>query len=95
MSTLPMEPTTSSPAPVLVFGIAHPLYAFLSYACFSSSHISYLNALTTCINHTYYSEAIRHFHWHEAMSFELRALEDNLTWTLKPLPLGKKPIGSK
>ncbi|XP_058092112.1 uncharacterized mitochondrial protein AtMg00810-like [Magnolia sinica] len=27
------------------------------------------------------------------MSAELRALEDNSTWTLEPLPLGKKPIG--
>ncbi|XP_058075536.1 uncharacterized mitochondrial protein AtMg00810-like [Magnolia sinica] len=29
------------------------------------------------------------------MSTELRALEDNSTWTLEPLPLGKKPIEYK
>ncbi|XP_042958212.1 uncharacterized mitochondrial protein AtMg00810-like [Carya illinoinensis] len=29
------------------------------------------------------------------MTAELRALEDNSTWTLEPLPLGKKPIGCK
>ncbi|XP_042950065.1 uncharacterized mitochondrial protein AtMg00810-like [Carya illinoinensis] len=39
------------------------------------------------IEPTCYSKATHHSHWHEAMAFELHALEENSTWTLDPLPL--------
>lgn len=34
-------------------------------------------------------------HWIEAMNEEMRSLEENGTWILKPLPKGYKPIASK
>ncbi|KAF5459130.1 hypothetical protein F2P56_023110 [Juglans regia] len=74
---------------------SHPLSTFLSYSRFSPAHYSFLTALTATVDPTCYSEANRRSHWREAMASELRALEENSTWTLEPLPLGKKPIGCK
>ncbi|CAL8168163.1 unnamed protein product [Prunus armeniaca] len=39
-----------------------------------------------------YTEAASHSHWQDAMQSELTALEANHTWSLTPLPHGKKPI---
>uniref|UniRef100_A0A2N9HAP9 CCHC-type domain-containing protein n=1 Tax=Fagus sylvatica TaxID=28930 RepID=A0A2N9HAP9_FAGSY len=92
--TLHVGPTASS-LTTSTSGTAHPLSAFLSYSRFSSSHLTFLHALTSSVEPSCYSTALRHSHWREAMSTELRALEANSTWTLEPLPPGKKPIGCK
>ena len=92
--TIPTESTASSSA-AQSSGTSHPLSIFLSYSRFSHAHLSFLTALTASVEPTCYSEANRHSHWREAMASELRALEENSTWTLEPLPPGKKPIGCK
>ncbi|KAL0298886.1 UNVERIFIED_CONTAM: Retrovirus-related Pol polyprotein from transposon RE2 [Sesamum radiatum] len=42
-----------------------------------------------------YKEAVKHPEWQEAMRQEIQALEQNCTWKITPLPVGKKPIGCK
>ena len=42
-----------------------------------------------------YKQASVHAKWVVGMNKELAALEDNHTWDLKSLPVGKKAIGSK
>lgn len=42
-----------------------------------------------------FSEASMHPHWVKAMNEELAALEENHTWVITDLPLGKKTIGCK
>lgn len=42
-----------------------------------------------------YNQAKMYPEWVEAMNKELTALEDNDTWDLVELPIGKKPIASK
>lgn len=42
-----------------------------------------------------YVEAIKHKNRIEAMNQEIKALEENSTWELSALPVGKKAIRSK
>ena len=44
--------------------------------------------------HTY-QQAIQDANWRQAINAELLALENNKTWVLTTLPVGKKPIGCK
>ena len=66
------------------------------------SHIRYplLKALMTTVTNnepepTYYSEAIKHPNWRDAMNKEFDALLRNGTWTLIPSPPTANIIGSK
>lgn len=68
---------------------------FLSYCHFSSHHLAFLLAVNNISAPTTFFAAVRHLHWHDTIAFELQAFEANPTWTLEPLPLGKKPIGCK
>ena len=42
-----------------------------------------------------FGEAVKDERWRDAMKKEIQALEDNGTWIVKPLRLGKKTIGCK
>ncbi|KAL2236191.1 UNVERIFIED_CONTAM: Retrovirus-related Pol polyprotein from transposon RE1 [Sesamum indicum] len=42
-----------------------------------------------------YNEAVKKREWMEAMDLEIQALENNNTWDIVKLPVGKKTIGSK
>ncbi|XP_019055770.1 PREDICTED: uncharacterized protein LOC109115820 [Nelumbo nucifera] len=55
----------------------------------------FLAAITAGKDPTYFSEEIREPHWRQAMKEEIEALEHNGTWTLEPLPPGKRAIGCK
>ncbi|RVW86501.1 Retrovirus-related Pol polyprotein from transposon RE2 [Vitis vinifera] len=41
------------------------------------------------------SEAMKDVGWQKSMHEEIRALEENGTWTLEPLPKGKRALGSQ
>lgn len=42
-----------------------------------------------------FHEATQHKHWINAMEAEIRALEENNTWSLTVLPQGKQVIGCR
>jgi hypothetical protein len=42
-----------------------------------------------------FAEAVKDEQWRQAMKHEIHALEHNDTWTMEPLPLGKKAIRCK
>ncbi|XP_021735231.1 uncharacterized protein LOC110701928 [Chenopodium quinoa] len=44
---------------------------------------------------TSFKEAMKYDGWRKSMKEEIRALEDNDTWTLEYLPLGKKALRSQ
>ena len=76
-------------------GTSHPLSSHLSYQHLSSSYKSLYCNISSLVEPTYYYQAASDPKWQEAMTAEIVSLEANQTWTLTPLPAGKKPIGCK
>ena len=61
----------------------------------SPSHRALLASIENTHDPATFSEAVQEAKWCEAMNSELRALEDNGTWEVTPLPQGKRAIGYK
>ncbi|KAK3011578.1 hypothetical protein RJ639_012224 [Escallonia herrerae] len=55
----------------------------------SGTHTAFLAAISSVNEPKYFSQAMKHAHWRDAMAKEISALETNNTWTLVPLPSGK------
>jgi Reverse transcriptase (RNA-dependent DNA polymerase) len=55
----------------------------------------FLGELDKKVEPNSYQEAKDQLIWNIAMKDEIKALEKNKTWTLVPLPKGKKPVGCK
>lgn len=68
---------------------------YLSCASFCAGHTKFLNAVSTGVETRHYKYAVSDPRWRDAMKAEIDALEQNGTWKIEDLPLGKKPIGSK
>lgn len=86
--------TSSQSSPFSIdSGTLYPLSNFLSYHRFSPSHCSFLSSLAIETEPKSYSEAKNFPEWRNVMQSEIDALCENKTWSLVPLPDGKKPIG--
>ena len=94
-TTRVIDPASLSPAPPLSSGTLYPIANFVTCANFSANHSHFLADITTLIEPTKYSEAVKDPCWHEAIAKEIDALEQNKTWTLADLSPGKKAIGCK
>ncbi|KAD2804249.1 hypothetical protein E3N88_37626 [Mikania micrantha] len=73
----------------------HPLAHYISYNNFSTNHKAFLTAIDSLDEPKNFKQASQDLKWREAMEREIRALEQNDTWSLQELPFGKKPIDSK
>ncbi|GJW99595.1 putative RNA-directed DNA polymerase [Tanacetum coccineum] len=73
----------------------HPLSNFVSYEKFSDSHKAFLAAITSNDEPKNFKEAVQDQNWRDAMQREIKALEENGTWTIEDLPDGKRAIDSK
>ncbi|XP_076916331.1 uncharacterized protein LOC143575998 [Bidens hawaiensis] len=89
--TPPVDHACTSPNSSTV----HPLTNFVSYTKFSKSHKAFLAAIDSNDEPKHFHQAIKDVKWKEAMKKEIRALEENGTWTLQELPEGKHVIDSK
>jgi len=67
----------------------------LPYESICPEYSAYLAATARSGDPSSFATAVKEELWCDAMNMELRALEDNKTWLLTPLPLGKKAIGCK
>ncbi|KAM1270153.1 hypothetical protein ACFX2G_002244 [Malus domestica] len=73
----------------------HPLHRYVSYASLSSAHQSFIHNVSHQMEPTSYDQARHDPHWVAAMNNELRALEENQTWSMVPLPADHRAIGCK
>ncbi|XP_021741132.1 uncharacterized protein LOC110707407 [Chenopodium quinoa] len=76
-------------------GTIYPITYFLNYDRFSSKHRNCIAAVTEARIPRTFQEAMRHEGWRDAMASEIKALEDQGTWTLETLPKGNRALGSK
>ncbi|KAK3035613.1 hypothetical protein RJ639_033205 [Escallonia herrerae] len=93
-SLAPPSSTSHSSSPSansMVYHLSHNI----SYSKFSRTHTAFLAAISSVDEHKYFSQAVKHAHWRDAMAKEISALEANNTWTFMPLPSGKRAIDSK
>ncbi|KAK3029403.1 LOW QUALITY PROTEIN: hypothetical protein RJ639_039747 [Escallonia herrerae] len=93
-SLAPPSSTSHSSSPS-ANSTVYPLSHNISYSKFSKTHTAFLAAISSVDEPKYFSQAVKHAHWRNAMAKEISALEANNTWTLMPLPSGKHAIDSK
>lgn len=86
----PQQPTPTAPP-----GTIFPIEDFISYDRLSRTHKAFLASIDAEVEPRSYAQAMKDPRWQSAMAEEIKALEDNNTWSLVPLPPSKKPIGCK
>lgn len=82
-------------APDVGHNSKYPLANHLSYDHVSSKYHSYLAKFSESVEPQTFGQASKDSRWIEAMKLEIKALEDNKTWLVVDLPLGKHAVGSK
>ncbi|KAD5317239.1 hypothetical protein E3N88_17185 [Mikania micrantha] len=92
---LPPSIDHANPAPDQATSTVHPLSHYVSYDHFSANHKAFISAIDSHNELKSFREASQDHRWREAMEKEIKALEQNGTWTLAELPVGKKAIDSK
>jgi hypothetical protein len=85
----------STSTPRSASGTQYPFFHFLTYSCLSSTHCAFLAKITGHTKLISYAQAILDPNWRHDMTAELKALQQNHTWSLVPLPIGHKPIDCK
>lgn len=79
----------------LAYDNIYLLSSVLSYDQLSPSYKKFVAAISTTSKPKTFSTADKDKNWHDALAIESSVLEENNTWTLTPLPVGKQPIGCK
>jgi len=85
------DPTSPSPLQNVPSGNRYLIVNYVTCEKFSSVHKKYLTAITKILEPRHFHETIQDANWREAIVMEIKALEENKTWTLTDLPQGKKP----
>ncbi|XP_075112694.1 uncharacterized protein LOC142182334 [Nicotiana tabacum] len=73
----------------------YPITAVIGYDQLSPKYQSYLSRFSSEQEPNSYYEAAKDKRWIEAIQTEIKALEDNKTWEIVPLPHEKRAIGFK
>jgi len=77
------DPSLVASPPKGSSGNPYPLVNYITCNNFSNSHRAFLDSITKIIEPRYYYEAIKDPRWRKAMGEEIRALEENKTWTVE------------
>ncbi|KAI5327261.1 hypothetical protein L3X38_026657 [Prunus dulcis] len=75
--------------------VRYPIHKFVNYSKVSHSHAAFLSKLSNESEPRNFQEANLQNVWRLAMEEELKALDENKTWSVVQLPKGKKVVGSR
>lgn len=87
------QPTSDSPKPV--YPTPYPISSVLSYENLNPSYQSYTLAYTLEREPHNFKEAMASGMWTKSVNVELVALEENRTWDVVSLPIGKNVVGCR
>lgn len=74
----------------------HSLTATISYEHLSPSfRVFACSSISIDYEQQFFSQAVKHDHWKLAMKEETDAMKNNETWSVVPVPIGKKSIGCR
>lgn len=90
-----LSPSPSPPSSQYSSSTPYPVSHYVSCDMFSMKHRRFVAAITLARQPAHFAEAVQDAKWRLAMQQELQALEGNGTWSLQPLPDGKKSLGCK
>ena len=76
-------------------GTPYPLAHYIHCDNFSVHYRKFIVAIIHGTNPKSFKEAMKHVGWQKSTQEEIQALEANSTWTLEPLPPGKKALNSQ
>ena len=85
----------NSVAHVETHSTSHPIQHFLSYDKLSPSYKLFSLSVSIISEPSSFAKAAEIPEWRAAMDCELEALEENKTWSIVSLPVGKHPVGCK
>lgn len=77
------------------YNVSYPIKDYFKYYLVTAKHKAFLTAICEKTEPTNFEEANCSLFWCPAMKEELQALDKNNTWTIMPLPKGKKLVGCK
>ena len=91
-------PTTSSFSSksqdhVPIFPTPYPISSFISYESLSPSYRSYVLTYSLEREPKTFKQAMTSDIWTQSVNVELDALEQNITWDIVSLPIGKNVVG--
>ncbi|CAL1359264.1 unnamed protein product [Linum trigynum] len=75
--------------------VRYPLASHVNYTHFKPVYRAFLAAQTHYDEPRFFYQAVREQVWRDSMTREIRALEENGTWSLVFLPPGKRTIAAK
>jgi hypothetical protein len=79
----------------VTYNVKYPISRFMSYHRLSPSHSAFLTSISAVQEPKTFHEAQSQEVWQQAMNEELKALTDNHTWSVVPLPTGKQAVGCR
>ncbi|RVX22042.1 Retrovirus-related Pol polyprotein from transposon RE2 [Vitis vinifera] len=89
------SPSPATPSPQHPSGTPYPIAHYINCDNFSVHYRKFLATIISSNDPKSFKEAMKDVGWQKSMHEEIRALEKNGTWTLEPLPKGKRALGSQ
>ena len=72
--------------------VIYPIQEYMSYNRLHPQYKAFICHINVVYEPQYFQQAIQFPEWKEAMAAEIKALEDNHTWSVVPLPSQKQAI---